>query len=29
MYKGKPVTITAVDLTDGSVNEPKIYLTIS
>jgi hypothetical protein len=28
MYKGKPATITAVDLNDGSVDEPKIYLTI-
>jgi hypothetical protein len=28
MYKGKPVSITAVDLNDGSVDEPKIYLTV-
>jgi len=28
MYKGKPASITAVDLNDGSVDEPKIYLTI-
>jgi biopolymer transport protein ExbD len=28
MYKGKPATITAVDLNDGSEDEPKIYLTI-
>lgn len=27
MYKGKPATITAVDLKDGYVDEPKIYLT--
>lgn len=28
IYKGKPVSITAVDLNDGSVDEPKIYLTV-
>lgn len=28
MYKGNPATITAVDLNDGSEDEPKIYLTI-
>jgi hypothetical protein len=28
MYKGKPASITAVDLNDGSEDEPKIYLTI-
>lgn len=27
MYKGKPATITAVDLKNGYVDEPKIYLT--
>lgn len=28
MYKGKPASITAVDLNDGSVDEPKIYLSL-
>lgn len=28
IYKGKPASITAVDLNDGSVDEPKIYLTV-
>ena len=28
MYKGKPASITAVDLNDGFTDEPKIYLTI-
>jgi hypothetical protein len=28
MYKGKPASITAVDMNDGYTDEPKIYLTI-
>ena len=28
MYKGKPATITAVDMNDGYTDEPKIYLSL-
>jgi len=28
MYKGKPASITAVDMNDGYTDEPKIYLTV-
>jgi hypothetical protein len=27
IYKGKPASITAVDMNDGYTDEPKIYLT--
>ena len=28
IYKGKPASVTAVDLNDGYADEPKIYLTV-